>query len=505
MEDSRAMQSVIAIHLLPPTTLRFSFSSPSTSFLKVMLAFATTSSSVQLPTATASLPPPAEMELLAWLIISMISLVELLSVVSALTWQHQCSDGGGPAGVRAGYWSSSSSRYSPVSSIDTSLYTHLYYSSVSIDETSYAVAPPPTEESLLTGFSSTVKSRSGSVKTILSIGTDEYKVDVSNAAFSRMASDKDLRGVFINSSVELARANGFDGLDLSWIFPVTPMDMENLGVLLAEWRARINEESTTNSLSEPLLLTATLYFSNHLFVIPDGNLDYPVDDISNNLDWANILTFGFHGGSNTTTADAPLYDKSSHFSVSYGVISWLDAGVPPCKLVIGVPLFGRSWFLRNKAKNGLGSPAAAAGTKQRKSNQTGIIAYAEIVEEYLNSQSTIATYDNQSVAEYFYNGDLWVSFDSTQVVQQKLEFAARSQLLGYFLWTIGFDDSNNTISKQASESWHQYAQGGFRAMHAGGTNQYVAFSSSSVSLGSWYSKTLSYLLSSVLIVVILFC
>jgi chitinase len=32
----------------------------------------------------------------------------------------------------------------------------------------------------------------------------------------------------------------------------------------------------------------------------------------------------------------------------------------------------------------LGSPTAATGTKQRKSNQTGIIAYAEI-EEYLNS------------------------------------------------------------------------------------------------------------------------
>jgi chitinase len=236
-------------------------------------------------------------------------------------------------------------------------------------------------------------------------------------------------------------------MDLSWIFPDTQTDMENLGVLLAEWRARIVEESATNSLSPPLLLTATLYFSNHLFCMPDSNLDYPIDDISNNLDWANILTFGFHGGSNVTTVDAPLYDTASHFSVSYGVISWLDAGVPPCKLVMGIPLFGRSWFLRNKARNGIGSPTAAAGTKQRKSNQTGIIAYAE-VEDYMNSANTVVTYDNESVAEYFCNGDLWVTFDSAQVVQQKLEFAVRSQLLGYFLWTIGFDDSNSTISKQ---------------------------------------------------------
>ncbi|TVU25529.1 hypothetical protein EJB05_28028, partial [Eragrostis curvula] len=438
----------------------------------------------------------------AWFSLVMVSLVGFVSVTSASTSQQQCAEGDGPAEVRAGYWSSSSSRYSPVSSLDASLYTHLYYSSLSIDDTSSTVAPPPTEDSsLLAAFSSTVKAGNPSVKTILSIGTDEYEVEDSNAAFSRMAADKNLRTVFINSSVELARANGFDGLDLSWIFPATQMDMENFGVLLEEWRARIIEESTMNSLSEPLILTTTLYFSNHLFDMPDSNLDYPIDDISSSLDWANILTFGFHGNSNITTADAPLYDKSSHFSVSYGVISWLDAGVPPCKLVMGIPLFGRSWFLRNKVKNGLGSPTAAAGTKQKKSNQTGIIAYGEIT-EYLNSDSTVATYDNQSVAEYFYNGDLWVSFDSAQVVQKKLEFAASSQLLGYFLWIISFDDSNSTISKQASSSWHQYAQGGFGTVHAGASNQHAAYNSS-VSLGSCISKSLSCLLSLLLLYMIL--
>lgn len=451
------------------------------------------------------------MELVAWLVIvSSVSLAGLLPVVSASTTTPQQQCGGnnvGPAGVRAGYWSPSSNRYSAVGSIDASLYTHLYYSAVTIDETSCAVAPPPpTAEgaSLLAAFSGAVKSASPSTRTVLSVGTDEYRVGESNAAFSRMASDAGLRAVFINSSLDLARANGFDGLDLSWIFPATQADMQNLGALLAEWRARITEESVAKSLPpQPLLLTATLYFSNHLFGTPDGNLDYPVDAIASSLDWANVLTFGFRGDSGVTAADAPLYDTSSHFSASYGVVSWLDAGLPPCRLVMGIPLFGRSWFLRNKAKNGLGAPAAAAGTKQRRSNQTGIIEYAE-TEEYLSSQGTVVTYDDQSVAEYFSNGDLWVSFDGARVVQRKLEFAARSQLLGYFLWTVGFDDSNSTISRKASESWHQYAQGGFGIMHAGGSNQYVAFNSSSVSLDSCYSKSLSCLLSSVLLLVFLF-
>ena len=65
-----------------------------------------------------------------------------------------------------------------------------------------------------------------------------------------------------------------------------------------------------------------------------------------------------------------------------------------------------------------------------------------------NNLTTVVTYDDQSVSEYFSNGDLWVSFDGARVVQRKLEFAARSQLLGYFLWTVGFDDSNSTISRK---------------------------------------------------------
>lgn len=254
VRDSRAMQSVIAIHLLPPTTLRFFPPNPCSrpqSDAHLCNHFI-----VLTPASHCNHLPQMERAWCFSFTISLISLVKFLQVISAATSHQQCANN---AGVRAGYWSSSSSRYSPVSSIDTSFYTHLYYSSVSIDETSYAVALPPADESfLLDVFSSAVKSGSPSTKTILSIGTNEYKVDVTNAAFSRMASDKDLRGVFINSSVELARAKGFDGLDLSWIFPATQTDMENLGVLLAEWRARIMEESTTNSLSEPLLLTATL-------------------------------------------------------------------------------------------------------------------------------------------------------------------------------------------------------------------------------------------------------
>ncbi|XP_038973181.1 class V chitinase-like [Phoenix dactylifera] len=382
----------------------------------------------------------------------LISLLVTLPVYHTTAHQECSNLNTVPHQVRAGYWFSHTNRYSPVYNINTSFYTHLYYYSLSLDDVHSQVALPPNDQlPLLATFSATLKAQNPSLKTILSISTDDrHQTNVSSAAFSSMVGNQTLRMSFINSAIELARNHAFDGLDLAWQFPSSSSDMTSLGILLAEWRARINEEAKNSS--STLLLTATAYFSNHLFDGPVDNLDYPIDSISDNLDWANVLCFGYHKNSDLTALDAPLYDKASHFSTSYGITSWLVAGIPACKLVMGVPLYGRSWILKNKMKNELGAPVVAMGPRQKVSNQTGLMAYSEI-KETLKDPNIVFVYDNQTVSAYFHSGDLWVSFDSIEVVEVKIEFALQKRLLGYFLWPISFDDSNYTVSKQASEVW----------------------------------------------------
>ncbi|OAY68876.1 Acidic mammalian chitinase [Ananas comosus] len=358
-----------------------------------------------------------------------------LSLVSLST--SNCT--GSSNQVRAGYWLSTSNHYSPLSNINTSLYTHLYYST-SIDSRLLITSlPPPDQVPLLATFSSTLKSANPSLKTLLSISTDDQNSKSSNAAFSAMAADPVSRSAFVDSAIGLARANAFDGLDFAWQFPASPADLTNLGILIAEWRAQIEDEAKRSS-RPPLLLTATVYFSNHIFDGPTDDLDYPIDAISSNLDWINAVSFGFHKNSNVTIFDAPLYDKASHFSVSYGTISWLDAGIPSCKLVLGIPLYGKSWFLKNKAKNGINSPVVAGGPKQRISNRTGSMAYFEI-EQLLRDPTTVSQYDNSTVSAYFYSGGVWVSFDDHTVVEEKIEFALKYRLLASEAWLENYDSS----------------------------------------------------------------
>ncbi|XP_020245804.1 chitinase-3-like protein 1 isoform X1 [Asparagus officinalis] len=373
----------------------------------------------------------------------------LLTFVHLSASQKQCTS---PPAVRAGFWLSNSNHYSSLSNVSSSLYTHLHYYSLSINETTFTVSVPPQDQlPLLVNFSACVKSDNPSIKTLLSIATDDHRINSSNAAFSTMVADKTLRSAFISSTIELANGHGFDGLDLAWQFPSSMSDMANLALLLSEWRAAVN--NTAEDSSPSLLLTATVYFSGHVFDGPTDDLDYPASAISENLDWVNALCFGYHKTNELiTAADAPLYDKTTHLSTSYCIESWLDAGIPPCKLVMGIPLFGRSWYLKNKEKNGLGAQAVAAGPREKLSNRTGVIAYFEI-KQILKETTPSLSYDNRTVSSYFHNGGLWVSFDSLQVVDEKIKFSLRNKLLGYFLWPISFDDSNHTISKKASGAW----------------------------------------------------
>lgn len=379
-----------------------------------------------------------------------LSSLSLAAVASPATRRSQESR----EAVRAGYYLAADAHLRPLAALDASLYTHLYY---------YAVAVHPARRTLLLrrtrrrraywGFLQGGQAKNAAVKTVLSIGRGGARVvrlrwrGRGRTRVRRHGRRPASRAAFIGAAVKVARENGFDGLDVAWRFPASAVEMAEFGFLVAEWRAAV---------PRGFLLTATVYFSNHVFDAPFAGVDYPSETVARSLDWVNVMAFGLRppgaANANATAFDAPLYDRASHYSASYGVVSWLDAGVPASKVVMGIPLYGRSWFLRNKANNGVGAPVVAAGPKQRGSNATGAMSYAEV--QWLaatatrGSRAVITAYDNASVASYVSVGDVWVAFDGVAVVAEKLAFAARCGLLGYFLWPVNYDDANLTVSRR---------------------------------------------------------
>ncbi|KAK6151631.1 hypothetical protein DH2020_014266 [Rehmannia glutinosa] len=242
--------------------------------------------------------------------------------------------------------------FSP-SSIKTKLFTHIYYAFLTPNSVTFKFNIEQTEALFLVNFTSTLHAKKPRVQTLFSVGGAAE----GSALFSRMASDLSYRSAFIHSSIEVARKFGFDGIDLDWEYPEDTTDMVNLAYLLDEWRVAVQKEAGTTG-RPLLLLTAAVYYSSDTF-LSGAQRAYPAASISKNLDWINVMNYDYHGGwdPSATGAHAALFDPNSNISTSYGLGSWIRVGVPRSKLIMGLPLYGRTWQLKDPRWHGVGAPA----------------------------------------------------------------------------------------------------------------------------------------------------
>nr|GMD82843.1 class V chitinase-like [Ipomoea batatas] len=191
----------------------------------------------------------------------------------------------GLGAVNGAYWLADAGV--PASDINSTLFTHLFCGFANLDPQTNKVTLPSASFSQ---FTPTVRRKNPSVKTLLSIGGGK----VHPAIFPAMASQPSSRKSFIDSSISVARANGFSGLDLNWEYPRTTNQMADLESLLKEWRAAVAAEAASSGRS-PLLLTAA---------------------IQKNLDWVNVMAYDFYDPSysNVTRPHSALYDPAGLFS-----------------------------------------------------------------------------------------------------------------------------------------------------------------------------------------------
>ncbi|KAF7152957.1 hypothetical protein RHSIM_Rhsim01G0038700 [Rhododendron simsii] len=341
--------------------------------------------------------------------------------------------------VKGAYWPSPAASTFPPSAIDTRLFTHLYYAFLVPSNVTFKFEVSSSKAPKLLNFTSTIHKKNPPAKTLFSVGGGDVGPDI----FSRMASSASSRKSFIDSSIEVARKYGFDGVDLDWEFPQDAKDMKNLGYLLEEWRAAVQKDAKVTGRS-PLLLTAAMYFSAEFFL----GLVFPVASISKNLDLVNAMCYDYHGLWDTTAtgAHAALFDPKSNLSTSYGLQSWINAGLPRSKLVMGLPLYGRTWKLMDPKVNGIGAPSVGLGP-----GNDGAMTYSQ-VETFNRENNATVVFDMETVSTYSYAGTSWIGYDDVRSTTVKIRYAKGLKLRGYFFWAVNGDQAWK-ISRQASRSW----------------------------------------------------
>lgn len=322
--------------------------------------------------------------------------------------------------------------------IDPFLCTHVVYSFANISDDNELDTWEWNDVTLYETLNS-LKIRNPNLKTLLSVGGWSF----GSHRFSKIASHTKSRRTFIKSVVPYLRTHGFDGLDLAWLYPGR-RDKQHFTTLIKELKAEFSQEAQSGQ--EQLLLSAAV--SAGKVALDKG---YDIAQISKDLDFINLLTYDFHGAWDKTTGHhSPLFrgqeDASSdRFSnTDYAVGYLLRLKAPASKLVMGIPIFGRSFTL-DSSKTCVGAPVSGPGIPGQFTKEAGILAYYEIC-DFLQGASVHRLLGQQ--VPYATKGNQWVGYDDTESVKNKVKYVKNRQLAGAMVWALDLDDFRGNFCGQ---------------------------------------------------------
>ncbi|MER6364106.1 glycosyl hydrolase family 18 protein [Kitasatospora sp. NPDC001527] len=289
--------------------------------------------------------------------------------------------------------------------------------------------------------------------------SDAAATDASRQKFVKSCIDVWIKGnlpVYNGAGGDGVAAGIFDGIDIDWEWPGSPdghagnhysaNDKDNLTALLAEFRKQLDALGGSHK-----LLTA--------FTPADPvkiNQGWDLSKIFNYLDIANIQGYDFHGAGsdnswepNRTGHQGNLYvdtqdPYTTHFSVEGAVKPYLDAGVNPRKLTIGLAFYGRGW--QGVADGGVkGEWQSATGAAPGQfAEEAGTRGYNNLITTFPNLS---VQHDEQSVSTYGYTGagGQWWTFDDTWSIGKKTAWLKSKGLLGAMIWDMTGDTPGGTL------------------------------------------------------------
>lgn len=287
-----------------------------------------------------------------------------------------------------------------------------------------------------------LKQRHPHLRTLISVGGWN-----GSERFSDVALTAESRRRFAESTVQLflRRWPGvFDGIDLDWEYPVLggrpenryrPEDRQNLTLLLRELRRRLDEQGARDRKRYLLTIAA-----------PAGESfaeQFDVAAIVPLLDWVNLMTYDFHTGGSIAHFNAPLYpataDPTPRASVHGAVERWLQAGVPPRKLVVGVPFYGYGYA---------GVPAASRGLYQRAAGGkpgewgVGAVDYRDLRRREPERNGFERHWDPSAQVPWLFNPrtGAWIGYDDAESLALKADYVRERGLGGVMIWELSADD-----------------------------------------------------------------
>jgi len=321
-------------------------------------------------------------------------------------------------------------------------------------------------------------------KVVMSVGGWNFPSEY----FSKMASSADSRAKFVKSVKSWMTRFGAAGIDIDWEYPCSapredpvkiscskfqhvsdaggncPADSDNLLALVQDLRKGLGPDAiisiasqASDTHADQMNLKAVSAFIDMWHIM---SYDYSVSDLPT---------------PSVTSPNAPLYNPSStpsalQMSINYTVSHYLSAGVPPEKIMVGLPLYAHTWYVPGLKgtewqKFGLNSTlqgeccgefGATYGAKPGQGCQLcGSMMYSEILAAkpltYYDKQteSMIGYFESQGEDSYTAPGT-WLTYNEINSSKAVVKYSNSRGLAGVFIYSADMDTKDyqmmNTIA-----------------------------------------------------------
>ncbi|MDH6097331.1 glycoside hydrolase family 18 protein [Anabaenopsis sp. FSS-46] len=326
--------------------------------------------------------------------------------------------------------------------------THLFYSFADVKPDGTVTLPQDAAGDI--AKLQEIKAQNPNLKIMLSIG-GAMEPDFTSAVGDNSTSTT--RENFVNTAIQLMNTHGFDGLDIDWESPKQTENQEYLDLL-----KRLDQALPTGK----LLTTATMASQWYL----EGSGDYKLAaDLNWNgttqsvlahtsdiVDFINVMSYDYKGtwaADRTTGHQAALGNTTTPDTVAWAVDYYKTKGVDPKDIVMGLPLYGRTWTGVEPGSNndGLfqsGTPTLSDG-----------ITYRELYNK-LGTNGYQYFWDDSAKVPYIYSDEQKVfhTYEDTRSIGAKTDYVKEQGIGGAFFWEIPGDlpinNSNSLINAAAT-------------------------------------------------------
>ncbi|XP_044249663.1 probable chitinase 10 isoform X2 [Drosophila takahashii] len=325
--------------------------------------------------------------------------------------------------------------------IDADLCTHIVYGFAVLSRNNLTIQPHDSWADLDNKFYERVVAyRKKGVKVSVAIGGWN---DSAGDKYARLVRKSEARTRFIRHALEFIEKYNFDGLDLDWEYPVCwQVDCkkgtadEKIG-----FTALVRELSGAFQ-AKGLILSAAV--SPNKKVVDAA---YDVPELSRYFDWISVMAYDYHGQWDKQTGHvAPMYNHPEgtvNFNANFSMNYWISRGTDRRKLIMGIPMYGQSFSLAEKAEHQLNAPTYGGGEAGDATRARGFLAYYEICLNIRQRRWNVVRDARGRMGPFAYLEDQWVSFDDTHMVRHKSEYVKAMGLGGAMVWALDLDDFKN--------------------------------------------------------------